>query len=184
MLWGTLELIVWLLQKNLPAIVVVVVYAKEIMALSRGKRLPSPHSFLPLIINTKGDGLETPWPVISTFFSHSYLSCPAFAAAFQVVFLQTCMLNACYHVFSQAFLGNWLGASSKFCSWEHLLFYVQFRLLMRMTPSSDWVIMTFHSVSPTVAFHPSNPPPPPLPQNRFLQTASCPSSNALTFYVN
>lgn len=28
------------------------------------------------------------------------------------------------------------------------------------------------------------PPPPPLPQNRFLQTASCPSSNALTFYVN
>lgn len=57
----------WLLQKNLPAIVVVVVYAKEIMALSRGKRLPSPHSFLPLI-NTKGDGLETPWPVIPTFF--------------------------------------------------------------------------------------------------------------------
>lgn len=27
----------WLLQKNLPAIVVVVVYAKEIMALSKGK---------------------------------------------------------------------------------------------------------------------------------------------------
>lgn len=57
-----------LLQKNLPAIVVVV-YAKQIMALGREKKknqnpLHSPHSFLPLIIIAKGDGLEIPWSVI------------------------------------------------------------------------------------------------------------------------
>lgn len=63
----------WLLQKNLPAIVVVVVYAKQIMALGRREKKKkitqrSSHSFHPLIINAKGDGLETPWPVIFFFF--------------------------------------------------------------------------------------------------------------------
>lgn len=63
----------WLLQKNLPAIVVVVVYAKQIMALGRREKKKkitqrSSRSFHPLIINAKGDGLETPWPVIFFFF--------------------------------------------------------------------------------------------------------------------
>lgn len=66
----------WLPQKNLPAIVVVVVYAKQITALggeSKKKKKKRKHTAFPfavfhkLINNAEGDGLETPRPVI--FFS-------------------------------------------------------------------------------------------------------------------
>lgn len=56
----------WLLQKNLPAIVVVVVvYAKQIMALGREKNtVHSSHSFHPLTLNARGDHSKTPRPVM------------------------------------------------------------------------------------------------------------------------
>lgn len=89
----------WLLQKNLPAIVVVVVYAKQIMALGRKKTVHSSHSFHPLIINAKGDGLETPWPLI--FFSllpFMQCVCPSLSSSVHL-FLQVCMFKVFYYVF-------------------------------------------------------------------------------------
>lgn len=179
MLWGTLELIVWLLQKNLPAIVFVVVYAKEIMALSRGERRPrSPRSFLPLITNTKGDSFETPWPVISTFLCfHPYLSCPCVCCSLSSASVHVKrMLPRVFILLLRELTG---GGLQSFCSWEHLLLSVRLRLFNEDDAPAhaglSWPFIQFYL--PWHSIHPR------LPTQLLLRNSFVPTQRALMFHV-
>lgn len=106
----------WLLQKNLPAIVVVFVYAKQIMALGRRKKIPaahSSHSFHPLIINAKGDGLET-----ASFFFTLTFHAPCLPYPFKSCFLllRRCGCEVCV---SKRFLGLPRGVAHPYL-WSHI----------------------------------------------------------------
>lgn len=64
------------------------------------KTLHSSHTFHPLIINAKGRGSETPWPVISFLNFHAL----CFLPSLQVLCASSCaVFNVCNHVFSMAF---------------------------------------------------------------------------------
>lgn len=103
----------WLLQKNLPAIVVVFVYAKQIMALGRRKKnsAHSSHSFHPLIINGKGDGLET-------FFFLPFMPhvCPTFQVMFSA-FVPVWMFKSSV---SKCFLGLPRGGTHTYLVWSYI----------------------------------------------------------------
>lgn len=114
----------------------------------------SSHSFHPLIINAKGDGLETPWPVIFFFFFFFFVFALTFhAPCLPQPFKSYLPLSAGLHVkrvlprASTAVLRGGRTScglrSARCCGEERLLLSVNLRFLMRRTPDPRWVTVTF-----------------------------------------
>lgn len=151
----------WLLQKNLPAIVVVVVYAKQIMALGRREKKKNKKNHTAFLSQFSPTNHQRQ----GRWFRNT-LACDFFLFFFFFVFALTfhapCLpqpfksylpLSAGLHVkrvlprASTAVLRGGRTScglrSAQCCGEERLLLSVNLRFLMRRTPDPRWVTVTF-----------------------------------------
>lgn len=123
----------WLLQENLPAIVVVV-YKQQITALGRNRKIQhSSHKFYPLIINTKGDDLK------HLFFNASFMNlvCPSFSSRV-CNFLLVCLFNVLTCAPDSGFSLCWCGLkSSVLCA---ISSSVKLYVFKGSEPSYIWIV--------------------------------------------